>query len=344
MANVGSVLRKESVVAVYLVHGTFTGNDTGGFIRQLGRLVPTAREWLQQLAKQTVDRLVQDYGNYTQRYQMEMEQAINADATTSIPVRRFTWTGENHHFGRADGAVRLIDEIQMQLASSEGRVLFWGHSHAGNVFALMTNLLATDRPTRQRFFRAARGYFLSGRSYDTDAWQRVHKVLLHSDENPLQNVRLDYVTFGTPIRYGWDTDGYGRLLHFVFHRPTSGNPEHLASFPLTVEQIRDVSGGDIAQQLGIAGTNLPPNFFNLGTWLANRRLGRILQEGVRSRDLVSHLRTGTRIAEEGTSLLVDYGTPPEHWSRHLLGHAVYTQRDWMLFHAEQVVKWMYRSQ
>ena len=152
---------------------------------------------------------------------------------------------------------------------------------------------------------------------------------------------MDFATFGTPIRYGWDTDGYGQLLHFTFHRPVAGIPDHLAPFPLTFEQVYEASGGDVIQQLGIAGTNLQPHLLNFGAWLANRRLGRILQSGVRSRDLLSHLHAGMRVATEGTSLLVDYGLPLEHAGRHLLGHAVYTQREWMLFHAEQIAKRMY---
>ena len=37
------------------------------------------------------------------------------------------------------------------------------------------------------------------------------------------------MTFGTPIRYGWDSGGYARLLHFIHHRPAPGLPADRAA-------------------------------------------------------------------------------------------------------------------
>lgn len=74
----------------------------------------------------------------------------------------------------------------------------------------------------------------------------------------LRSVRLDVVTLGTPVRYGWDADGYGNLLHFIHHRPVDGLPDDRAPFLPSAEDILQAKQGDCVQQLGIAGTNFTP--------------------------------------------------------------------------------------
>jgi hypothetical protein len=149
------------------------------------------------------------------------------------------------------------------------------------------------------------------------------------------------VTFGTPIRYGWDTDGYARLLHVVHHRPRDGFPQHRTALPTSVEDILRAADGDYVQQLGIAGTNLTPNILAWRAWLADVRLSRLLQRGVRRRDLLARLKAGMRVPDEGHTLLVDYGPIDGHIGQHHAGHAVYTRRTWLPFHAREVVDRFY---
>lgn len=40
-------------------------------------------------------------------------------------------------------------------------------------------------------------------------------------------------------------------------------------------------------------------------------------------------------------MLVDYGPPEGNIAQHLAGHAVYTRKRWMLFHAEEVARRFY---
>ena len=51
----GDTLRAADVRAIYLLHGTFVGNDALGLIRKVGRVWPEQAAWLKQLAKQTTD-------------------------------------------------------------------------------------------------------------------------------------------------------------------------------------------------------------------------------------------------------------------------------------------------
>jgi hypothetical protein len=342
MAAAGDALRAAGVGCIYLVHGTHAGLDALGVWAELGRWYPPARDSLGRLTKQAVDAIIEDRGNYTPGYAQAFADAINRPGQPQIEVRLFNWSSENNHLGRADGAVQLIDELARLELPSGQRVLLWGHSHAGNVFALMTNLLAPDAPRRARFFRAARVYFrqpLTGR-IDIPLWRDV-QVRLRDGLDFLERHPLDLVTFGTPIRYGWDLRGCAKLLHFIYHRPSPNLPPYRAAFPPLLDDVLTAAGGDYVQQVGIAGTNTAPGLLTWRTWLADRRLNRLLQPGLRSRDLWARLCVGARVPEAGTTLLVDYGRVTGNLVQHLGGHAIYTQQDWLLFHVEEVVARLY---
>ena len=344
MQDVGTAFRAADVVRIYLIHGTLAGTDALGLLSELERLFPTAGDRLRQFEKQLVDALAGDRGNYTAGYAEELAEAINVPGRSRIEVRRFHWSSENHHLGRADGAVLLIDELASIRRHDGGRVLLWGHSHAGNVLALLTNLVAGDGATRRRFFKAACCFYRRPltKAVDLPVWTSV-QAILSKRGNPLLPLALDVVTFGTPIRYGWDCDGCVRLLHVVNHRPCDGLPAYQASFPPSLDDLFTAEGGDYIQQLGIAGTNFPPSVFSSRSWLAEQRLARLLQPGLRKRWLLSRLKVGRRVAEDGTTLLVDYGPPDGNIGRHLAGHAVYMQLDWLLFHAEEVARQFYNG-
>lgn len=351
MRAVGRVLHKAGVSDIYLVHGTFAGTDASGFIGELARLFPKGGRFLRRAGKELVDALAGDVGNYTPEYARRFQTALNGtaaddtgDAEAECPeigVHLFHWSGENHHLGRADGAVRLIDRLVASKPKPGSRILLWGHSHAGNVFAMLTNLLAGDVALREAFFAAAKSYFRSpivGR-VDLPVWERVERYF-ESAEVPA-GVPLDVVTFGTPVRYGWDSGGYDRLLHFIHHRPPPEGPDYLCRFPIKGDDVLRAAGGDYVQQLGIAGTNFLPPVFAWRSFLAESRLKALLQAGYRDRDVLARLRLGMRVPSEGTTLLVDYGPVAGHVARHLAGHAVYTRIDWLLFHAEEVARRLY---
>ncbi len=344
MQRVGEALHDAGVSAVYLVHGTFVGPDVLGILVELARVFPSASRAVRRVIKRIVERMVGEAGNYTRGYARCFEESIRREGGPPLPVRLFQWSSENHHIGRADGAVRLIDELTSRRPKSGRRVLLWGHSHAGNVFALTTNLLAGNRQAVDRFFEATGIYYrwpLVG-CVDIPVWNRVHRLLC-GEESPLTDVRLDMVTFGTPIRYGWDSNGYSRLLHFIHHRPGEGVPEYRAPFPPKLDDIITAADGDYVQQLGIAGTNVTPSRFAWRARMADERLNRLLQEKLPQSDRLDRFRAGAIVPDEGTALLVDYGAAEGNIAQHLAGHAVYTRKRWLLFHAEEVVRRLYRA-
>ncbi len=343
MRRVGDALRAADVGAIFLVHGTFAGIDALGILAELARWYPAGRDSIGRIARRMVDALADDAGNYTAAYAESFEESIR-ELGEGVPVRLFHWSSENHHLGRADAAVRLIDEIAALQLPPRQRILVWGHSHAGNVFALMSNLLAGDTESIERFFAASRIYYrvpLTG-LIDIPVWERVHRLLSH-DTRRLATRPIDMVTFGTPIRYGWDRRGFDGLLHFIHHRPRAGLPPYRARFPPRLDDVFQAAGGDYVQQIGIAGTNAAPSVLAWRAFAAYRNLNELIQAGHSPHDLIGRLELGMRVHEAGTTLLVDYGPAEGNLAQHLAGHAVYTRHEWLLFHAEEVVQRFYHE-
>ncbi len=342
MQQAGRVLNRVKVGAVYLVHGTFVGSDTLGILTKLARTFPSASNAVQRVIKRIVHKVAGEAGNYTPEFARCFEESIRREGEPPIPVRLFHWSSENHHIGRADGAVRLIDELASLELPPGARVLLWGHSHAGNVFALISNLLGGGRQAVDRFFQASDIYYrwpIVG-CVDIPVWDRVRE-LLTGEGTPLAGLPLDMVTFGTPIRYGWNSNGYARLLHFINHRPAEGLPEYRAPFPPKLDDVLRAADGDYIQQLGIAGTNVMPSLFAWRAWMAENRLSRLLQDEPAASRGLERFQAGAIVPDEGTTLLVDYGLPEGSIAQHHAGHAVYTRRNWLLFHAEEVARRLY---
>jgi hypothetical protein len=326
MRAVGDALRAARVAAIYLVHGTFIGPDGLGLLAELSRVSPAMADAVRGVSKRVLDAIAGDAGNFTREYAAQFEELLNPHGTDRIPVRLFHWSSENNHLGRADGAVRLLDHLIQRQFPAGSRVLVWGHSHGGNVLALVTNLLGSELASRRAFFDRARLFFRCPllRRIDLPEWARV-QVALGADRPALADITLDVTTFGTPVRYGWDANGYGQLLHFVNHRPVAGKPEYQAPFPPTTADA----------------LHLAPPLGNWRAWWADRRLGRLLQAGCRSRELLTRWRLGVRVHDEGTNLLVDYGIRGESVVNHIFGHAVYTRREWLPYHAEETARRLY---
>lgn len=344
MQQVGETIRAAGVARVYLVHGTFLGPESLGMLADLARVFPAASRPVRRVIARIMNTLSGEVGNYTREYAHGLEAAMRRPGEPTIPVRLFQWSSENHHIGRADGAVRLIDELASLRLPRGCRVLLWGHSHAGNIFALATHLMARDRRAAEEFFKAAEIYYRWPllKCVDIPVWNRVRRMLCDRQSPPvLDGVDLDMVTFGTPIRYGWNNEGYSKLLHFVYRRPTPGRPHYLAKFPPNLDDVLRAADGDYVQQLGIAGTNAIPSILSWRSRVAERRLGRLLEDVSAENGSLERFEAGAIVHDEGTTLLVDYGLPKGGIARHHAGHAVYTYRKWMLFHAEEVARRFY---
>ncbi len=345
LSRTGERLRDARVRAVYLVHGTFVGNDPLGVASIFQRLWPEAADTLRQFHKSLADRVIRDVGNYTEQFASRLQQGISGERSQSLPVRRFVWSGENHHLARFDAALRLIEDLVSQNFQPGDRVMLWGHSHAGNVFALMSQLLSGEEQTIESLLDAVGVYLrglpcdATGRSEKNARQQYFRELLLR--KRALADVHFDAVTFGTPIRYAWNTSKSWNLLHIVYHRPTPGLADYLTCFPPTWDEVNRAAHGDYVQQIGIAGSNTIINPLCWRAVLADRRLHRLLQCDIPFHQLWQRLKLGMRVPCSGCTLLIDYGRQRGNMLSHIAGHGVYTRDKWMAFHAGLISRQLY---
>lgn len=315
MRGVGVRLEAANVRAVVFVHGTFTGTDPLSAYRLVERGLPAVgrdvARALRRTTRSALDRLLGDLGNFGPAYARLFEGAAGG----RIPCTTFVWSSENHHVGRLEAALGLVRVLatHAELAAlpsrgdRPGRVLVVGHSHAGQVFALVTQLLAQSVAT-EAVLDVARV-----RGLDVGA--------LETDLETLDGIGLDLVTFGAPARYAWAQVPGVRALH-VLAAPARGS-----------------LGGDWIQRIGVEGSDLPA--LDPEDRRVNAALERSLGPGF------APARLATAVWEppprlHGDLVLVDYGADGLRSAiRSGLGHGAYTRLDAMLFHARLVAERLY---
>lgn len=343
---------------VILVHGTFLGDDPFGISATLQDLADDApapaasalkatAELLLRSTRPIIARSVKDLGNYTSEFRSTFQTLVGDDP--QIELLKPTWSSENHHFARADLAVRLIHRLLQNPPAPGRQALLWGHSHAGNAFALLSNLLAGG-PAIPQFFEA-----VGNRS--EPHWLTVRTALAAAPQpHPLAK-QVAAVTFGTPVRYGWDPAGLSALVHVNFHRPWDPDRPEIARplFPLySPLDVATARWGDWVQTFAIADTDLNTGKSNQ----LNQRLNSLLESGLeepapdpdtsllmsrRLRKLCSRWKHGTRCHSDGKNLLVDYQSsgkftfPAIPIEMAALGHGVATAVHWLPAHLRLVI-------
>ena len=235
---------------------------------------------------------------------------------------RFLWSSANHHLARLRAAAHLL----RLLASSKpgrSRVLLLGHSHGGQVLALLTQLV----------YPAKTGPML---------WAALREIGEPVEElkqlaRTVARARLDLATFGMPPRYGFATNSRCRALDVVNHRGETPRAGSLMG-------VLHTEGGDYVQQWGIAGSDLPPTTAKERELAA--RLDALLGAGSDVKAWLQHVSHGTRVSQHGFSYLVDYGDRSVSRKPNCLGtwfgHGVYTTYDSMLFNAQLARTHFYR--
>ena len=349
------------VSKVIVVHGTFMGDDPfaiAEILRSIGSGVPVLASGVNRLADMIVEKtqpttqtLTKDVGNYDQSFCDRFQELVGDDP--SVRLMQPTWTGQNHHLARADLAVRLFCNLAMMNPAEAETILLWGHSHAGNGFALLSNLLANHRESVEDFFVAAG-------DQPGEHWA-IAKGILRDAPSPHPLAKHILVAaFGTPVRYGWDSSGYKGLLHILHHR-NYDEEKPLLTRPLfpphKPTDVLSAKFGDWVQAFAIAGTDVAPP-----TSIANNKeLGSFLEASLpepahgldtklivpkRVRDACYHWKTGTRCHSDGLNLLLEYapcgrqfvaGQPVEE---SILGHGVATTIDWLPAHLALTLRWL----
>ena len=339
-------LQRLSVAGVgrlLFMRGTFVGSDALGVARKVSRLWPHGAERIREATRHLIDGVAGDAGNIDDD-DLALLQLAGNGAGISLEVGAAAWSGENHHAGRADGAVRLTKMIHdwvgqhSQAPDAPRDVALFAHSHGGNVAALATQLWRCEPPMWEEFLAAARTLYQSPWAGLGGWFSRIDeptwKWLLGLNGPPnVDGGRCHIATMGTPVCYGWGK--CGELLHFIHHVPTADatpSDQWQAPFP---PSFHAEHRGDLVQQLGVAGTNFTPGWLSYRARRAERLLGGLLAEGLQRRDTLRRWRRSVRLHDQGRNLLVNYSAVDDK-ADDVLGHAVYTRRRWLAFHLEQL--------
>jgi len=298
-------------------------------------------------SKIKLDNLLNDKGNFSAHYVKGLRDGLSGSHALPLTVQRYLWSSRHHHLGRMEGALALLHELHhlrthANVQANE-RVLIVAHGHAGQLPALLSNLIAPgESPVRDTVFETLAASYeqldppptLMQRLQELDRWLAEKQFEAWPS--------LDVVTLGTPIRYGWDTAGVGKLLHVVNHRPIRQDGKRWLAkmdLPQIVMEMPMASGGDYVHQLAVAGTDAVP----ATPWeeQLNQALGDNLEPYDGFERWLECARRATRCPNDGECLFIDYGIPDGSPDEHLYGHACYTRLDTLLFQTSHVVNTLY---
>ncbi|MDH4301122.1 MAG: hypothetical protein OEV51_03510, partial [Nitrospira sp.] len=341
MVQYGTSLSRAGVASVLFLHGAIHGSDVfgmqrldevGGLKRGYSRgvsgvdaLLAAMREENNGIpllpgglkpplsnddtTKHLLDEQLGDAGNFTEAYVQSFKKASNKNLHRPISCHRLLWSCEHHHLGRALAAVQLLNELHQictQQSLGKGhRILVQAHGQAGLVLALVSNLLCPSPITgRPKLLTILSGYAVQANQPELAATvKRVESLL--TTASILSGVGLDIVTFGTPVRYGWDPSGIGNLLHVVNHRSlrTDGK-SWLAKMelPQITMEMPIAWGGDYVQELAVAGTDAVPRTESAKA--ANKQVWEMVEPYDGFERWLECARRAVRFPSEGRCLLV----------------------------------------
>jgi len=377
----GSTLHQSGVRAILLLYGSHLGTDifgsgrldeVGGLKRGYSRGIPGLESLLALLRpsdyqtpsgekkfspplqndaqiKDQLDKLIGDTGNFTAEYQQALQEGLSQQGLLPLICTRILWSSVNTHLGRLEAALSLFYNIQRMIDSltlgPSNRILILGHGHAGQVLALLSNLLAPGEPTVRPYILEILSDSIRANRSSAEIGTALQVLTSYLSQAHSDRPALDIVTLGTPIRYGWDTNGIDKLLHLVNHRPIRPDSKRWLGkmeLPQVVIEMQSAVGGDYIHQMAVAGTDAVPATPEL------EEVNQALRENLEPYDgferWLECARRVTRCPNDGQSLLIDYQdaanvSPAEH----LYGHACYTRLASLLPQTTQIVKSLYSA-
>ncbi len=384
MARHGVQLHAAGVRAILFVHGTHLGTDVFGMqrlddlgglrrgysrgISGLDALLALMREDSNGFtkgpggqnppftdddrSKGALDNHVLDAANFTASYVSQLEAGINREVPNPIACLRTLWSAEHHHLGRSLAAYRLLIGLQALVSERHlqrgDRMLVQAHGHAGQVMALVSNLLAPGELSGRKALMNVLTAYLEHTREDPQMLERMKGIeALLPTGGVLNGVMLDVVTLGTPVRYGWDPSGLGKLLHIVNHRPMRQDGKRWLAkmeLPQITMEMPVAWGGDYVQQLAVAGCDAVPASPEAKE--ANKALWEILEPLEGFERWLECARRCVRCANDGQCLLVDYkdATGSANALEHVYGHAAYTRLGNLLFNTGEIVQALYATE
>ncbi len=312
MAGIGRIYLGHGIRRIYLLHGTFAGNDPLGLIQLGHMMVPSmsarATTLMHRLLKSSTNFVMKDLGNFSPKYIDLMAQALNLECCD------FIWNSANHHVGRLRGLQDLSQELKRrdhELGVND-QLMFIGHSHAGQIFALLALFFAMEDSPQAETARAFREFLA------------MHFPACHDALKSLKCRNFYFVGLGTPPRYPWPKESEPRLFNIVNHRGLDLDAGNLRSGFFTQK-------GDYVQRFAIAGSDfIAPTSEERAL---NAKLNAILDPGDHFPLWRQLTRATARPLNAGTSCLVDLQDHAHRWPNFvttIFGHGTYTLTRHML--------------
>ena len=139
--------------------------------------------------------------------------------------------------------VSVVEELLSNTWNSNQRLLLWGHSHGGNLLALFSNLICASSKAIEKFFSATESHFSDSvlGKLGLPVWNQMQNELSKGDVVD-RLPKMDFVTFGTPIRYRFQRDVCANLLHFVQHRSLDSKSPAKATLPTSIQDLSAAAG------------------------------------------------------------------------------------------------------
>ncbi len=373
MAEQGKQLAGGGVRAVIFFHGAHLSSDlfgaerldeAGGLKRGYSRGIPGMEALLalmrqdtngvpsmpggakppyanDEATKKLLDEQAGDAGNFTNAYVELFKKAVSRNAPRPILCTRVLWSSEHHHLGRTEAAVRLLHRLHALCAEHNfgagDHILVQAHGQAGLVMALLSNLLAPGKSAmREAVLKNLKAIMPDG--------EMAFLESLVPSGGLLSGATLDVVTYGTPVRYGWDLSGLGKLLHVINHRPMRTDGKRWLAkteLPQITMEMPIAWGGDYVQQLAVGGSDAVTTSEQAKA--ANKALWELLEPWDGFERWLECARKSVRCQNDGPCLLVDYkdSTGSTSARDHLYGHAAYTRTNAMLFNTTEIVQTLY---
>ncbi len=287
--------------AGYIVHGTFVGDDPFHINNYLEIILPQFSKKISQTIRLAIKNqnnfMAKDLGNFT----LEHEKLVSEFLLGGKKCKNLVWSSANSHLARMKGLQNLI--LDLSQMKDKTKVILIGHSHAGQIFALLTQVLEKEK----RLFE-----FLEAiEETDLDLYKKALKQV--------KKLKLTIVTMGTPVRYKWQEVEKINIIHIINHRKNIpfGGDYRGAIF------TRD---GDYIQQWGVAGSDSYLTHSKENR--INQKLDILLDEGKNLAVLKRELGKKKRIHNLGEHLLIDLddsakGKP--NFLATIFGHGTYTR-------------------
>jgi len=330
MYQLGANFSAVGIQDIVLVHGTFAGHDPIDLFRMAGNAWTgfqkiKAQEGMQNKFWKLKNMAIKDLGNFPPHYVDLIEKGFGHN----IKAHAFAWSSANHHWARIQGLFSLVSYLA---ALPNQRILLVGHSHAGQIFALLAWFLTPDLFLESALNKKKKAIINILRSLN--AWENSEIDDFLKKIAILRKYRLDFVTLGTAGRYPWPKAYKNKCLHLINHRGKQPFGGSLFGVPLGIS-------GDYIQQMALAGSDIPSPIKS--DWKINKQLDSILGAGTNAKIWKDQIKKRQRLHPVGKNLLIDYQDQGFALNSILtvLGHGSYTRYKMLLFNFSVIWKHLY---